>query len=144
MSNLNSCDHTDQLQPGNSPADLTQKSIKRIKPFLAFLFICLVFFLAPFQHSESRQLHRFTMDPEDMVQNGFYFFSDHGSGVEVAQFDRMEGNNVYTFSSIRPSTLTFRGPGLWGPSINTGDIRLATLGEITHLLACVLAGIYVP
>jgi hypothetical protein len=84
------------------------------------------------------------MNPEDMVQNGIYYFADHGNGVEVAKFDRMEGDNVYTFASIRPSTLTFNGPGLWGPAANTGAIRLATLSEITHLLLCIAAGIYVP
>jgi hypothetical protein len=84
------------------------------------------------------------MDPEDMVQNGIYYFADHGNGMEIAKYDRMENGNVYTFASIRPSTLTFNGPGLWGPVANTGAIRLATLGEIAHLLACIVAGIYVP
>jgi hypothetical protein len=141
MNNLNSCDSNNLSQPGNTIP--VQKPKRRGARLLTFIFICLTFFLAPFQHTDSKQLHRFTMDPEDMVQNGYYFFADHGSGVEVAQFDRMEGNNVYTFASMRPSTLTFRGAGLWGPSSNTGDIRLATLGEITHLIACILAGVYV-
>lgn len=84
------------------------------------------------------------MEPEDMVQNGIYYFADHGNGMEIAKYDRTENGNIYTFASIRPSTLSFSGPGLWGPIANTGAIRLATLGEITHLLACIAAGIYIP
>jgi hypothetical protein len=84
------------------------------------------------------------MDPEDMIQNGIYYFADHGNGMEIAQYDRMEGNNVYTSYSIRPSALSFSGPKLWGTTSDTGAIRLATPGEILHLLACITAGIYVP
>jgi hypothetical protein len=83
-------------------------------------------------------------DPEDMVQNGYYFFADHGNGMSVAQFDRMEGNNIYTFNSIKPLLLSFSGAGLWGTVTDAGSIRLATLGEITHLLLCIVAGVYVP
>ena len=79
-----------------------------------------------------------------MTQNNYYYFADHGSGVEVVKFDRVENGNVYTFASMRPSTLSYSGPGLWGPTANTGDIRLATLSEITHLLLCIAAGVYVP
>jgi hypothetical protein len=84
------------------------------------------------------------MEPEDMIQNGIYYFADHGNGMEIVQYDRMESNNVYTFYRIRPSSLLFSGAGLWGPVANTGAIRFATPGEILHLLACITAGIYVP
>lgn len=84
------------------------------------------------------------MNPEDMTQNGFYYFSDHGNGTEVVQYDRMEGNNVYTFYSIRPSASLFSGPGLWGTTSDTGTIRSATPAEIAHLQACIAAGTYVP
>lgn len=84
------------------------------------------------------------MEPGDMAQNGFYYFADHGNGLEIVKFDRMEGSDIYTFASIRPSAQSFAGPGLWGPVANTGDIRLATPGEIGHLVACIAAGIYVP
>lgn len=144
MNTTASCDHTDQLQTANPPSGFIQKTNNRKKPFLIFFSICLVCFLAPFQHSESKQLNSPGIDPEDMTQNGYYFFTDHGSGVQVIQFDRMESSTIYSFSSIRPSTQTYHGPGLWGPTVNTGNIRLANNAEVTHLLACVFAGTYVP
>ena len=84
------------------------------------------------------------MDATDMVQNEIYAFSDHGSGMAVAKYDRMEGNNIYTFASIRPLLLQFNGPGLWGTVDDAGTITTATLSQITHLLLSIAAGVYIP
>jgi hypothetical protein len=116
-----------------------------LKPsFLAFLCICFASLILYSPKPDSNQSTQITMDPDDMVHNNFYYFGDHGNGLEIVQFDRMEGDNVYTSASMRPSTLSYSGAGLWGPTANTGFIRLATLSEITHLLLCIAAGVYVP
>jgi hypothetical protein len=109
-------------------------------------FLC--FMPGPGQTNASHFVHAnkalVSIDPGDMVQGGFYYFSDHGSGMAVAQYDRTEGNNIYTLADIKPLLLSFEGPGLWGTVSDAGGIRAATIGEITHLLLCIVAGHYVP
>ena len=78
-----------------------------------------------------------------MIQNDIYAFLDHGNGMEIAKFDRAEGNSIYTFASINSQALSFSGPFLWGTGADAGTIRTATVQEIAHLLLCIAAGIYV-
>jgi hypothetical protein len=82
-------------------------------------------------------------DPEDMVQGGYYYFWDHGSGASVAQFDRMENGDIYTTNSITPQQSLFSTNKIF-TVYEAGNIQLAGLTQILHLLRCILAGIYVP
>lgn len=84
------------------------------------------------------------MDPTDMVQNNVYAFTDHGSGLAIIKYDRLDGSNIYSFASIRPQSQSFSGPGLWGTVDDAGAIRGATAPEANHLLSCISAGTYVP
>jgi hypothetical protein len=81
---------------------------------------------------------------ESMAPPVFYYFSDHGSGLAIVKYDRTVGNNIYTYAAIRPMQHSYSGPGLWGTVYEAGDIRLATPQERGHLIACMMAGTYVP
>lgn len=81
-------------------------------------------------------------DPEDMVQGGYYYFWDHGSGASVAQYDRMENDNIYTTYSITPAQLLFSQNKVF-TLYEAGNIDPANLLQIAHLLRCILAGVYV-
>jgi hypothetical protein len=83
------------------------------------------------------------LDPEDMVQGGYYFFWDHGSGAMVAQFDRYENGTIYNTYSITPQQSLFTQNGSC-TVYDAGLIQLAGLGDILHLLRCILAGVFVP
>lgn len=116
---------------------------------LTVISVCFLCFMpGPVQTNANRiaQANKVleSIDPGDMVQGDFYYFSDHGSGLSVAQYDRTEGNNIYTFADIKPLLLLFEGPGLWGTVSDAGSIRAATTDEIAHLLLCILAGRYIP
>ncbi|MDP4264579.1 MAG: hypothetical protein Q8941_18765 [Bacteroidota bacterium] len=116
---------------------------------LTVIAVCLLCFMpGPGQTNGSRFVHINkvfgNIIPGDMVQDRFYFFSDHGSGMSVVQYDRTEGSNIYTFAHIKPVLSVFEGPGLWGTVSDAGDIRPATGSEIAHLHRCILAGRYVP
>jgi hypothetical protein len=137
-------------QSGKSRAHLHYARTAPRLSLMALICICFLCFM-PYssqtntnQFKQSKQSAKFFINPEDMVQGGYYYFSDHGSGLSVAQYDRTEGSNVYTYSSMKPLLLSFSGPGLWGTIDDAGSIRLATVAEITHLLLCVLAGVFVP
>jgi hypothetical protein len=138
MRNINSAAES---RPISSPAHQTYNRGKRL--FTAFIFIFFTCFIAFSQPANAPVNQQKQIDPEDMVQNGIYFFADHGNGMSVAKFDRMEGDNVYTFAAIRPLLLSFTGSGLWGTVSEAGNIRLATPLEIVHLLLCIVAGVYV-
>lgn len=116
---------------------------------LALISICFLCFMPPAHkvsttHSKQHKVVVEGIDPEDMVQNSIYFFADHGSGMSVAKFDRMDGNDIYTFNSIKPLQLSYSGAGLWGTVEDAGNIRLPTLTETIQLLLSILAGAYVP
>jgi hypothetical protein len=83
------------------------------------------------------------IDPEDMVQGGYYFFWDHGSGASVAQYDRMENGDIYTTNSITPQQSLF-STGKIFTVYEAGNIQLASVAQILHLLRCILAGVFVP
>ena len=140
-----------KLQPGKSPARLRYTYIRKklsLTLLLSICFLCFLPYSQPTNAGQSKPLmmqsKQFLMEPEDMVQNGYYYFSDHGNGMSVAKFDRMEGDNIYTFASIKPLLASFSGPGLWGTVTDAGSIRLATVTEIIQLLLSIAAGAYVP
>lgn len=85
------------------------------------------------------------IDPADMVQGGYYYYWDHGSGAQVAQFDSYDANTgtIYNMNSITPAQLLFT-PGGSISVYDAGNISLATLSQILHLLRCVVAGVFVP
>ena len=83
------------------------------------------------------------IDPEDMVQGGYYLLWDHGSGVMVVQYDRTENDNIYSTYSMTPSQSLF-SQNASCTIYNAGNITLAGLGDILHLLRCILAGVFVP
>lgn len=132
--------HTDN-RPGKSPALLQYTYNGRKRLFTALMSICVICLMA-FSH-ESNVTPPAQIDAEDMVQNGIYYFADHGNGMSVAKYDRMEGDNIYTFNSIKPLLLSYSGAGLWGTVSDAGAIRVATPMEIIHLLLCIVAGVYV-
>jgi hypothetical protein len=82
------------------------------------------------------------INPEDMVQGGYYYYWDHGSGAMVAQYDRTENGNIYNFYSITPAQLLYSQNSVISIS-DAGNITLATLGQIAQLLRSILAGLYV-
>jgi hypothetical protein len=82
------------------------------------------------------------IDPEDMVQGGYYYYWDHGSGAMVAQYDRTENGNIYNYYSITPAQLLFSQNSVITVE-DAGNITLATLGQIAQLLRSILAGLYV-
>lgn len=83
------------------------------------------------------------IDPENMVQGGYYLLWDHGSGAMVVQFDRVENGNIYSTSSMTPSQSLFSHNASC-TIYDAGNIQLAGLADILHLLRCILAGIFVP
>jgi hypothetical protein len=83
------------------------------------------------------------IDPEDMVHGGYYFFWDHGSGTMVTQFDRYENGTIYNSYSITPQQSLFSQNSSC-TVYDAGNIQLASIAEILHLVRCILAGLYVP
>ncbi|MEO8404805.1 MAG: hypothetical protein ABI480_09425 [Chitinophagaceae bacterium] len=83
------------------------------------------------------------IDPEDMVQGVYYFYWDHGSGAMVAQFDRYDNGTIYNTYSITPQQSLF-SHNTSCTVYDAGNIQLASVAEILHLLRCILAGIYTP
>lgn len=116
----------------------------RRRLFTALLCICVTCLMAFSDQSNVNTTQPKELKPADMVQNAVYFFADHGNGMSVAKYDRMEGDNIYTFADIKPLQLLFSGPGLWGTVEQAGAIRLATLTETIQLLLSILAGVFVP
>jgi hypothetical protein len=84
-----------------------------------------------------------SIDPEDMVQGGYYLLWDHGSGVTVMQYDRTENGNIYSTYSMKPSQSLFTQNASC-TVYDAGNITLAGLSDILHLLRCILAGVFVP
>jgi hypothetical protein len=82
------------------------------------------------------------LDSDDMVQGGYYYYWDHGSGAQVAQYDRTENGTIYNYYSITPAQLLFT-PNSSISIEDAGNISYATLSQIAQLLRCILAGIYV-
>jgi hypothetical protein len=83
------------------------------------------------------------IDPEDMVQCEYYYFSDHGSGVEIAQFDRMDKGGIYTTFAIAPFQSIFSHNSS-RTVYDAGNIQQASSTEIAHLQQCITAGRYIP
>jgi hypothetical protein len=83
------------------------------------------------------------IDPENMQQGAFYYYWDHGSGAMVAQFDRYENGTLYNNYSITPQQSLFSQNSSC-TLYQAGNIQLASLAEILHLLRCIIAGIFVP
>lgn len=114
----------------------------------AMALICF-FFLNFMLHSQSQQTNtdqstQIITNAESMAPHIFYHFSDHGNGMAIVKYDRTEGDNIYTFASIRPHLQSYSGPGLWGTVYEAGNIRPATPRERAHLIVCMVAGVYIP
>ena len=83
------------------------------------------------------------IEPVDMVQGGYYLLWDHGSGVSVVQYDRTENGNIYSTYAMKPSQSLF-ATNTSCTIYDAGNIELAGLFDILHLLRCIVAGIFVP
>jgi hypothetical protein len=97
--------------------------------------------IEPAQSAESAKVQY--IDPEDMQQGGYYMLWDHGSGVSVVQYDRTENGNIYSTYSMKPSQSLF-ATNTSCTIYDAGNISLAGLLDIAHLLRCILAGVFVP
>ena len=82
------------------------------------------------------------IDPSDMVQGGYYYYWDHGSGAMVAQYDRTENGTIYNYYSITPAQLLYQVNSTISTD-DAGNIQVASLLQIAQLLRCILAGLYV-
>ena len=111
---------------------------------LLLVSICTFGFIPP-EKADTTKSAKTTLyiNPEDLVQGGFYYYWDHGSGAMVAQFDRYESGTIYNSYSITPLQSLFIQNGST-TVYDAGNITLAGLGDILHLLRCILAGIFVP
>ena len=143
MSIMNSYSGKTISQPGKSPAHHHHGMRLSVMALICFCFLNFM------HHSQSQQTNanqstQIITNTEGMAPPIFYYFSDHGSGMAVVKYDRTVGNNIYTFASMRPQFQSYSGPGLWGTLFEAGDIRLATPQERGHLIACMMAGHYVP
>lgn len=110
---------------------------------LLLLSICIFGFNSPNKADTAKSGIAQLIDPADMVQGGYYLLWDHGSGMSVAQFDRMENNNIYTTNSITPLQLLFSQNRIFS-LYDAGNITIAGILEIAHLQLCVLLGRFVP
>lgn len=112
---------------------------------LLLISICVVGFVsstprkAEIAESAKSQL----IDPEDMVEGGYYVLWDHGSGLMVVQYDKTENDVIYSKYSMTPSQSLFT-PNASCTVYDAGEIQLAGLLQILHLLRCILAGVFVP
>lgn len=78
-----------------------------------------------------------------MQHGGHYLFWDHGSSTSIVQFDRMDGDIIYTTFSITPPQSLFARDGSFTVD-EAGDIQRASGQEIAHLRRSINAGRYVP
>lgn len=119
-------------------------SVKKLSFVLLISFILLCFMAIKKQDTiQSTHSIKF-INPEDMVQGDYYYFSDHGSGQAVVQFDHITKGGIYAMSGITPSESRYISNAVWGTVFDAGDISEATSSEIAHLQACVAAGRYIP
>ena len=143
MSIMNSYSGKKISQPGESPVRLHKGMRLSVMALICFCFLNFML------HSQSQQTNtnqstQIITNAEESAPPVFYYFSDHGSGMAIVKYNRTEGNNIYTFASIRPQQQSYSGPGLWGTVYEAGDIRLATPQERGHLIACMASGQYIP
>ena len=143
MSITNSYSGKKISQPGESPIRLHKGMRLSVMALICFCFLNFMLHSQSQQTNTNQSIQNIT-NPEGMAPAVFYYFSDHGSGMAIVKYDRTEGDNIYTFASIRPNQQSYSGPGLWGTLYEAGNIRLATPQERGHLIACMMAGHYVP
>lgn len=120
------------------------KNIRKLSFFL-LISCCFLCFMATRKAGTAKTAQSAKLiNPEDMVQGDYYYFTDHGSGMGIVQFDHLAKGGIYTMSGITPSESRFISNAVWGTVFDAGDIREATSIEIAHLQSCVAAGRYVP
>jgi hypothetical protein len=117
--------------------------IGRVLIILLLVSTCSLGFIPSGKADTAKSAITKFIDPEDMVQGGYYFFWDHGSGAMVAQFDRYENGTIYNTYSITPQQSLFSHNGSC-TVYDAGNIQLASVVEIIHLIRCIIAGIYIP
>lgn len=111
---------------------------------LLLISVCIFGFQSPKKATPAKSVTTLAyINPEDLVQGAYYYYWDHGSGAMVAQYDRTENGTIYNYYSITPAQLLFT-PNSTISIEDAGNITFATLGQITQLLRCILAGIFVP
>lgn len=111
---------------------------------LLLISICIFGFQSPKKVAPAKSVTALAyINPEDLVQGGYYYYWDHGSGAMVAQYDRTENGTIYNYYSITPAQLLFT-PSSSISIEDAGNITFATLSQIAQLLRCILAGIFVP
>ena len=132
-------------QPGNFRLPFRFLHLGKKVSFLLLISFCFLCFMAV-RKGNTVQSHQpiKSIDPEDMVRGNYYYFTDHGSGQAIVQFDHLTKGGVYTISGITPSESRFITNAVWGTTFDAGDIRDATSSEIAHLQNCVAAGRYIP
>lgn len=120
------------------------KNIRKLSALLLIL-LCFLGFIAARKvgAAKAAQSVKF-INPEDMVQGDYYYFSDHGSGPDAIQFDHLAKGGIYIMSGVTSSQSLFIPSGLWGTVFDAGNISAAAPSDIAHLQRCVAAGTYVP
>jgi hypothetical protein len=117
---------------------------------LLLVSICTLGFIPSKKADTAKSATTLFIDPENMQHGGYYYYWDHGSGAMIAQFDRYESSSInknsgtiYNIYSISPNLSLFTQNG--SVSVyDAGNISLASVFQILHLLRCIVAGIFVP
>ena len=123
---------------------MKKTNIARGLVMLLVASICIFGFQSPKKASIAKTASiQAYINPEDMVQGGYYYYWDHGSGAMVAQYDRTENGTIYNYWSITPALLLLQQNSTITLE-EAGNITNATLAQISQLLRSILAGIFVP
>jgi hypothetical protein len=111
---------------------------------LLLVTICAFGFISTGKADNLKSTALLYMDPEDMQQGSYYYYWDHGSGAMVAQYDRYDSNTgtIYNTHSITPAQGIYQQNSAVS-LYDAGNITVATLSQILHLLRCILAGVFV-
>jgi hypothetical protein len=128
---------------------MKKKLIGRGLLILLLVSICSLGFMPSEKADTAKSATIQFMDPENMQHGGYYYYWDHGSGAQIAQFDRYESGSdynsgtIYNIYSITPGQSLFTQNGSISV-YDAGNISLASVFQILHLLRCIIAGIFVP
>lgn len=109
---------------------------------LLLVSICCFGFIGSEKPPTAKSVSTQFIDPENLQRGAYYFFWDHGSGAMVVQFDRYENGTIYNNYSITPQQSLYSQNSSC-TVYDAGNIQLASLTQILHLLRCILAGLYV-
>ena len=108
-----------------------------------FVSICFLGFKSSQKADTAKSVRSQLIHSGDMQQGRHYLFWDHGNGASIVQFDRMDGDIIYTTFSITPSQSLFNRNAPFTVD-DAGDIQQASGQEIAHLKRSIHAGRYVP